>query len=313
MGVLGCYLIEVINSFAGGVLTSERLVIGVTIASELCRCAQAAHALAPTSAIGLGRLMIAAVLTSRTQHRSGSLSLQVLAKGRLHQIFTDINAAGDVRGFVKPTDLAMPLLSAAERSGRREIGHAVGTGILSMIRIPDSQDFTQSSTELVCGEIDADVEHFLATSDQIPSALIAEVLFGDDDKVCTAGGVLVQALPGGSLERLNAIRAELREGRLAESLAHSDAAAPEMLRGLFPTAEVPEAAMEVRWKCRCSRQRVLAALAMLDPADLADMANEDQPVEVACDFCATSFTVSPKEVSEIFDAVVRARSRSGNN
>jgi molecular chaperone Hsp33 len=301
------------NSFAGGLLTHERLIVGVAIGSELCQRAQRAHHLGTTSALALGRLMIATVLVARTQRRTGSLSLQVLGKGRIRQVFADINDAGDMRGFIRPPDLAMPILNNAERHGRRAIGHAVRGGTLSMIRIPKAESFTQSSTEVISGEIDADVEHFLAVSDQIPSILIAEVLFGDDDGVANAGGLLIQAMPDTRPESLEKLRRELSTGRLLDGLSRPNADARELLCELFPAARSIEGPTPVRWKCRCSHQRVLAALAMLDPADLAEMSNQKDPVQVDCDFCATHYSVSPEEVGTVFDIVVKSRSVGQKN
>ncbi len=299
------------NKYVGAVLRDAHLVVGVTLASEMCHRAQEVHKLGTTSAVALGRLMIATVLTSHSHRRTGALSFQVMAQGRLHQAFADITSDGNVRGFVRPADLAMPPLSEAERLGRRSIAHAVGAGLLSAIRTPDSGDFTQSTTELLSGEIDADVEHFVTTSDQIPTALVADVLLDTDGKVHHAGGVIVQGMPHADLAVLANLRYELAEGRFAASLsAHTDGA-DSLLTALFPQAEITEAA-EVRFKCRCSKQRVLAAMALLDVADIADLANGKEPAEVGCDFCGTTYSVSPDDFKGVFDAVLQAAKASQN-
>ncbi|MBI5507547.1 MAG: Hsp33 family molecular chaperone HslO [Deltaproteobacteria bacterium] len=301
------------DSIALGLIRDAKLLVGTAIASELCRRAQDVHRLGTTSGIALGRLMIATVLAAQAQRASGSLSLQVVARGRLQQIFADVNTAGDVRGFVRPHHLAMPPLTAAERHGRRAIGHAVGHGVLSMIRIPEDQNFSQSSTELVSGEIDTDVESFLARSDQIPSALSADVLLGDDDRVRVAGGVLVQAMPGADMSRLEGLRTELAQGQLTTLLTKNGVEALDLLRTLFPAAAVTEPRVEFRWKCRCSEQRVLAALAMLDPGDLAEMATQKEPTTVGCDFCGSSYTITPAQVRRVFEGIVKAAGNRRSN
>ena len=296
-----------LNSFSGAILREERLVIGAVLASDLCQRTQEIHKLGVTSTIALGRLMIAAVLTAFMHRRSGSLSLQVLAQGRLKQVFADVNSTGDVRGYVRPPDIAMPVLTGGETSGRRTIAHAVGEGIVSMIRTPEDEHSSQSSTGLVSGEIDTDVAHFLDASDQIPTVLSADVLLDAQDRVVRAGGLMAQAMPDGDLNRLSAIRGEMSRGAFVAGLEDLKGGSRDLLVQLFPHADVVEPGIEVRWKCRCTQQRVLSALAVLDARELAEMATQSEPSVLDCEFCGTRYTVTSRDIRKVFDSLVKAR------
>jgi molecular chaperone Hsp33 len=289
-------------------LRAPKLELAVAITSDICREAQRAHHLATTSVIALGRLLTAALLIERTSKRRGTTSLQVLTNSRIKQIYGDVTYDGHARGFVKNADLSFPVMEGEKHAGRRAISLAVLPGKLSVVRAAESGQFRQSTVELVTGEIDDDVEHFLEHSDQIPTALACEVLMATDEHVELAGGVLVQALPGADLQRLAAIKKRLKDegDGLAELLRTAKADAHAVMRAIAPDAELVETPLAVAWKCRCSKARVIGALKMLRPEDLAEMLTSVEPIAVSCDLCAATYMVEPTEIEEIFRAMVKA-------
>lgn len=288
-------------------LQAGRLEVAVATTSELCRAAQAAHGLAATSAIALGRLLTAAELVALTAKRRGTTSLQVLSRSRVKQIFADVTHEGHGRGFVRNPDLAFPLLAGEQANGRRMIGLAVMPGKLSVVRSNGDGQYTQSTTELVSGEVDADVEHFLEKSDQIPTALTADVLIGAGERVETAGGVLIQGLPGADLVRLEQLRQILSGAGFADRLRANAADPLMLLRAIAPDARVVEEPAGIQWKCRCSRARVLEALKMLSPQELAEMVDEGEEVSVGCDLCGATYMVAASDIEQVFLSGIKAQ------
>jgi molecular chaperone Hsp33 len=292
------------DTFIRGLLRDQDVVVSVAVTTKLCREAQHLHELAATSAVALGRLMTATVLTGLAQKKLGALSLQVVSSGRLKQIFSDITDTGNVRGFVRPTDLGIPPLSEEQRTGRRTLSHAVGGGVLSVIRTTSEEPHSQSSTELVAGEIDVDVEHFLETSDQIPSTLATDVLLDAEDRVVMAGGALAQAMPGGQSRALTRARSLLSLGGFSRLLSSSAGDANRLFAAVFPEAKrIDDSA--VRWQCRCSMERVLASLTMLEPSDFADLVNQNKGAQVTCDFCGTAYPVTPEQIRRVHESTIR--------
>ena len=57
---------------------------------------------------------------------------------------------------------------------------------------------------------------------------------------------------------------------------------------------------DVRWKCDCSRQRMMSALATIGKADLREIIEEDGQAELRCNFCNSKYTFDRKELEEIF-------------
>jgi molecular chaperone Hsp33 len=288
-------------------IRTARLEIAVATTSALCQNAQSAHKLAATSAIALGRLLTAATLIALTSKRKGGTSLQILTKSRLRELFADVTHEGDARGFVKNADLSFPLMSGEVQSGRRTISLGLLPGKLSVVRASDNHQFRQSTTDLVSGEIDVDVEHFVEQSDQIPTALACDILIGNADRVSLAGGVLVQGLPGADLDRLHSIRDALRNEGLADKLHAAAGDAHTLLASIARDAIVVEAPSPIAWKCRCSKTRVTEAIKMLSATEIAEMVSTREDVKVGCDLCATTYVISAAEIEGIFTSSIKAQ------
>jgi molecular chaperone Hsp33 len=124
--------------------------------------------------------------------------------------------------------------------------------------------------------------------------------------VARAGGVIAQGMPGADLDRLGSLRQGLVDGAFA---ALSDAAPDDPARWLSTLAgdtRIVDTA-PVEWRCRCSHDRVVAALRMLGVEDLADMVHRGGPAEVRCDFCAKTYEVAPDEVARVYAGMIEAK------
>lgn len=283
-----------------------RLEITVALTTGLVREAQRIHGLAATSAVALGRLLTGAALVGMTQKQEGTTSIQVLSKGRIGNLYADCNHEGHLRGMTKRPHLAFPPSPEEDAGGRRSVGGAVFPGQISVVRRLPGGEYGQSSTPLVNGEIDEDLESFMINSDQIPTLVAADVLLDDKDRVAAAAGVLVQAMPDGDPEALLRIRDRLALGALARALPDlGDADA--LLAHTSPDAVPAEAPAPIAYRCHCSRKRVLASLRMFPVADLAEMVDEGKTVEVNCDLCGSKYPVEPADLERAFEDLVKAQ------
>lgn len=290
-----------------GLWRDANLVFGLALTTDVCRAAQQAHSLGSTSCIALGRLLTSAALTGLALPRRGDTSLQVVCNGRLHQIFADVNESGDLRGYVRQTTMNMPPLPGESPSGRRAIAAAIGDGLISVIRINGSGGYGQSSTPLVAGEVDIDVQHFLENSDQVPTVLSCEVLLNDSGEVAHAGGLFIQALPQADMEVFERLRAQISDGAFRQRLLESSSNGLGILKSLVPECEQVENPLPLRWQCRCSAEKVRSALRLLDPVQLAEMVENKETAEVACDFCSRTFHVVPDTIAEIYQDTLRSK------
>lgn len=284
---------------------SARLEIAIAITTRVVEKARKAHGLAPTSCVALGRLLTSTGLVALTAKQEGTTTTQLTSKGRFRQVTVDANHEGHLRGYARPADVSFPMTLAEKESGRRSLAASLQPGHLSVVRRDPKGNYGQSAVELRSGEVDLDVQHYLEHSTQVPTVVAAEVQLGDAS-VELAGGVLVQAMPDGDLVRLAEIREMLEGGGLLGLLQrHED---PQYaLREIQPDAEVVEVPVIMQWRCRCSQARVVRSLQLLEPLELAEMIEAGEPVEVNCDFCGTTYSVSVEQMQGVFELLAKAK------
>lgn len=286
---------------------ASRIELASATTTDLVRAAAAAHGLSGTSAIVLGRLLTATALVGLTSRRPGVTSIQLMSQSRIQQVFADVTDEGWLRGYVKNGGLTHPILLGEDLFGRRTVGPAVAPGQVSVVRMGDRGEYVQSATPLRDGEVDSDVDHFLNQSDQVASILRCDVLVDRKGDIVAAGGVLARALPDTPYEALTALKAHIESGVVDDSLREGKDAAG-LLEAIAPGARETDERMEPVWRCRCSKEKVLATLGLLDELELAEMVAKDEPVEVRCDLCNTLHVASTTEMEEIMKSKTSAQS-----
>lgn len=284
--------------------STRHLAAGVAITTNVCREAQRLHRCAPTSCIALGRVLTACGMAARIQER-GPVSFQMIGNGHLGQVYADVTPEGNLRGYVTNPTLAMSRPQGTVLSGRRSIAAAVGKGHLSAIRLGSGREFQQSTVDLVSGELDLDVEAYLNNSDQVPTALVCDVLM-EGNNIVRAAGLIVQAMPDGDAEAVQGLRQTLHE-RFAELLGDTTLGPAELIAAFVPKANPAGAPVALQWKCRCSYERAVAGLKMLGPEELAKMVDDKEEANISCDFCETTYVVPASEVEQAFLDTITAR------
>jgi molecular chaperone Hsp33 len=252
-------------------------------------------------------LLTATALVGGIQKRRGLLSLQIIGRGQLRTLFADMTHDGHLRGYVKNPHIGFPLAPGEDRSLRIAIGHAIAPGSCTLIREPEKQDFVQSTTDLVSGEIDEDIEAAVRQSDQILTALHCDVLLDERIAVRYAAGVIMQPLPHGDPDVLEDLAARLRDGKFARALIEHKGDVLAVVRSVAPAAETIEEVQSLVWQCRCSQERVRGALQMLPAHDLTEMIAKADNVKVTCDFCGTVFEVDVDEIRAAHDQVIATK------
>ncbi|MEO6950318.1 MAG: Hsp33 family molecular chaperone HslO [Polyangia bacterium] len=279
---------------------TDELRIAAAITTEVVREAQRRHQLTPAATVAMGRALTSGLLLATMTKGEERVTLQVVGDGPLGNIVADANAHGDVRGYVKNPRVEGTL------GTRPQLEPLVGRhGILNVTRDLGMRDLYQGQVELVTGEIDEDVEAYLRVSEQVPSALSCEVLLDGDGNVVRAGGILVQALPGGQADAITRAQHRLRTGALHVLLMGGDVSARDIAAGLSPShpVEVLGEDRPVRFQCQCSDERIRATLQLLSASDLDEMIAEGKPAEVTCNFCNQHYEVPVTELGELRSAM----------
>jgi molecular chaperone Hsp33 len=141
----------------------------------------------------------------------------------------------------------------------------------------------------------------LLESEQIPAQLRLCVRLRDDGAIEQAAGVLIQLTPEGTREDLARAVSNLDAlSPLASSMTPDDPDARAWSLGLLDGFRWDQCAREtVSFACRCSRERVLAILGALPPAELIEIVGDAQPAETVCEFCKQVYSISEHELRSL--------------
>lgn len=269
------------------------------VTTGLVEEARVRHQTAPTASAALGRTLTAGLLLGSLLKEDETLSLQFLGNGPLRGILVDANARGEVRGFVYRPRTHLPI-----RRGKLDVGGAVGSGTLTVIRTqPWAKEPYRSILPIVSGEIGSDIAHYLLNSEQIPSAVSLGVFVQPDETVVAAGGFVVQVMPDASAETIAQLETNVARAKPVSQLVREGATPQEILTHVldgFGPVVVGE--LPVRFVCRCSRERVLGALVALGQAEIADLLVKEGQAEVTCEFCDERYTVGREELEALLVA-----------
>ncbi len=269
-------------------------------ARDMIERARSIHGCTPTTSAALGRTLCAASLMGNMmKEEKGSLTLRIDGGGATGMLIAVSDSAGNVRGCIADASVELPL----RPDGKLDVGGAVGAnGMLTVSRDIGLREPYIGSTELVSGEIAEDVTRYLLESEQVPSACALGVLVDTDRTIKAAGGFIVQLMPGADEALIDTLEENIFLMDQLTTVLDEDGAEElfaQVLKGL-PYQLVEECPVEYR--CSCSRERLSEALRCVDRAELEDMIEAGETVEVVCDFCKTRYAYTPAELTAILAA-----------
>ncbi|MCE1205639.1 MAG: Hsp33 family molecular chaperone HslO [Holophagaceae bacterium] len=217
-------------------------------------------------------LSATALLQGRTVFEE-RLQLLVKGSGRAKAVVADCWPDGTIRGVLDLGDAAA--------------GHWIqAPGVLQVMRSNPAGSPYIGNLELVEGGIQVQVEHYLQNSEQIQASLTLWC----DPGTGEAGGLLVELLPDCPPARVARL-VQAIEG--LEVVPHWERT-PEFLASWISQGEGTEelAAMDLFYRCRCTREALLETLRGFPEAQKADLFKEGDPLEVRCDYCGKLYPVT---------------------
>lgn len=266
-------------------MTNDGFVKAVAITGrDIVERARQIHTLLPMSTAALGRTMLgASMMGDMLKEEKGAVTIQIKGGGPLGTILAVADCEGNVRGYVQN-----PHVEIVEKcQGKLDVSAGVGTtGTLTVIKDIGLKEPYVGSIGLFSGEIADDLAMYFVESEQIPTACALGVLVGTDQSVTSAGGYIIQLLPGASEEIITKIEAGVhRLGPVSRAL-ESGMDAEELLRAVLSDFEVTVLEKHpVEYRCYCSRDRVSRALISMGRDEMTSLIEEQGQAELTCQFC----------------------------
>ena len=264
------------------------------------------HKTLPVATAALGRTLAACSMMGNALKGEGSsLTLQIKGGGPLGTILAVSDSEGNVRGTVDNPQVDLPLRA----DGKLDVGGAVGCdGTLTVIRDLHMKEPYVGSVALLGGEIAEDLAAYFVESEQIPTACGLGVLVDRDQSVRSAGGYLIQLLPGAGEDVISKVEGSIMAaGQVSSILTENDD--PEaMLRRVLGDfdLEILEKS-PISYRCFCSRERMERALISLGPGELRAMIDEQGEATLTCRFCDSVQHFSREELEGLLEKTRKKR------
>jgi molecular chaperone Hsp33 len=250
------------------------------------------HGSDPAVTAALGRLATGALLFGAMLKEGGHMvTIRIRGDGPAGTLLASANAGGGVRALVGNP---RPDIEQV-RDGKLNVSGAVGSrGFLTVTRDLGLGQPYVGTVELASGEVGEDLAHYLARSEQIPSAVGIGVFVQAGGAVEAAGGYLIQLLPGVSDEDATRMEDVIRALPHPTSMLRGGDSPQRILERIFGDGFSILDSRDVRFECHCSIERARRAILMLGREAIGEMIEEAAArggAEVTCEFCTERYLI----------------------
>ena len=277
-------------------ISKDGFVKAVAVSTRgLTERARQIHKTTPVATAALGRTLAAASMMGNALKGEGSsVTLQIKGGGPLGTVLAVSDNEGNVRGTVDNPSVDLPLRA----DGKLDVGTAVGCdGTLTVIRDLHMKEPYVGTIDLLGGEIAEDVASYFVESEQIPTACALGVLVDRDQSVKSAGGYLIQLMPGAGEDTIAKVEGGVMAAGPVSAILEQNDDPEALLRTVMSDFDLKILeTCPVSYKCYCSRQRVERALISLGKPELEQMLAEQGGCQLTCQFCDAVYDFSADDL-----------------
>ncbi len=271
--------------------------IFAAITTEMVEKARATHNLSPTASAALGRFItVGSIMGIMLKSEKDTLTLSMKGGGEAGSLVVVANSNGNVKGYISNPYVDPPLNS----KGKLDVGGAIGkAGTLNVIKDLGLKEPYSSQVPIRTGEIGDDIAYYFTVSEQTPSAVVVGVQVDTDVTIKSAGGLIIQMMPGADSLLADLITYRLEEIPPLSTLIGEGKSGEEILNILFNDMDLKiNEKIEVDYVCDCSRERVERALISMGREELENI-KEEENIEIQCHFCNTKYNFTKSDIEAL--------------
>lgn len=264
---------------------------------NMVEAARVAHNTAPVVTAALGRtLTAAAMMGSMMKGDKDVLTLHIQGTGPMRGLNVTADSHGNVKGYPFENQVDLP----ANAMGKLDVGGAIGMGELVVIKDLGLKEPYVGQTQLQTGEIAEDLTYYFAVSEQVPSSVGLGVLVDRDCSVRQAGGFIIQLMPDVTDEMIEKLEQKISTVRSVTEMLEEGLTPEDILKELLQDFDLEILdTMETGFVCDCTREKVSRAILSIDKKDLQSMIDDEEPIEVRCQFCNKKYRFEVEELKEM--------------
>lgn len=264
---------------------------------ELVEEARKAHDTSPVATAALGRLLTGGVMMgTMLKGEKDLLTLQIRGDGPLQGLTVTADSQGNVKGYALEPQVMLPPSSL----GKLDVGGAIGSGMLRIIKDMGLKEPYVGQTTLQTGEIAEDLTYYFATSEQVPSSVGLGVLMEKDNTVKQAGGFIIQLMPFTQEDVIEKLEENLAAFSSVTQVLDEGKTPEEMLAMLLDGMDVEITERRpAKFYCNCDKKRVEKAIISIGEKEIREMVEEGKDIEVKCHFCNKAYNFSVEELKDL--------------
>lgn len=249
------------------------------------------HNTSPVVTNALGRLLTGgALMGAMCKNDKDTLTIRLQCQGPLRGMLVSADSKGNVKGYVSEAQVMLPA---------KDVAKATDLGVMSVIKDIGLKEPYVGQTHLVSGEIAEDLTYYFVTSEQIPTSVALGVLQNNDTTVSKAGGFIIQLMPFAEEAIISDLEERLKTFSFTTLLEKGETV-EDIIKKLFEGYDISFTdTMPCAYVCDCSKERVEQAVISLGKKEIASMIEDNEPIEVVCDFCHTKYIFSTDELLKI--------------
>jgi len=273
---------------------------------DIVQHAENIHEMSPTAIAAFGRLLTAGAIMGTNLKGDDLLTLRIDSEGPIKQMIVTATSTGDVKGYVGNPAEDLPL----KENGQPNVGGLVGTGTLRVIKDMGlrNADPYMGISKLQTGEIAEDIAYYLFTSEQTPSVLALGVSLNDDMTIKSAGGYMVQLMPGADDNFIDKLENKIKNIRTINELLEGGMNPEAIAKLLYDDMDSEEEKLvedyeilettEVNYACNCSKDKFYKGLITLGKEEIDHILEHDKKLEVECHFCRKKYAYTEEDFKD---------------
>lgn len=256
------------------------------------------HELGPFETLILGQAYVAALLMASTLKGEDRFNLSISVDGPVKGFSVDANAFCAVRGYLLENPIRIPTDWKDV-----ELPKVLGSGTLTLTRFLERKTAPMSGTvEYLPNSLAESLAYYYQQSEQTPSAFVLSLPFDREGNLLGGGGLMLQAMPGSSVEEWDHLLLRLRTlPSVGENAAESHE--PSALLDFWFSDLHPQVmeSRRVEFFCECSKQKFSKVLTTLPAEDRTEILSKGPfPMETTCHHCNSAYWFERAELEAIW-------------
>lgn len=256
----------------------------------------------------LSEVVTLCLLLSAMLKYDGIFSLQIKGDGPIRLLVADVTSRGEVRAYAGFDEAAVKTTARRKKDTAHHYYHLLGKGYMAFTvdHGKGVESRYQGIVELKGDSIADAVQHYFTQSEQIKTSF--RIAIHPQDKHWKTAAVMIQQLPDEKADK--GVEASLEDWTRAAMLLNT-CTEGEMLSPTLHSADVLYrlfhedgvriySPTHIRFKCRCSKAKVVDVLRTIPRKELEDVCEKEGRVSIKCEFCSAEFVFTAGQMDDIY-------------